>query len=349
MRPIFTACLLLAMCPVSAHAQFRNRINTNRLERKLAGRLVDYTHNSGSDNRIYSPILGMPRDLYVYLPPCYDSRRAYPLIVYMHTASVDEHILPGTHVLTDLDRLIQEGRVPPVIVASPDGTISGENRTREPHSLFVNGVNGRFEDHLIQEVIPFLQRTYSIRPERQAHALLGASAGGYGAMSLALKYRDFFGAVATLAGPLNLRYTTCDGNSRENFDPATFRWNEQYDENQVIARFYFGLGRVRASKYIEPVFGREPGVTERIKQSNPADLLASTGLPPGALAIYVNYPGHDNYNMDAQDESFAWLAAQQGVCVELERVPCGRHNLPYFRPQHAPAWLWLGRHILPPT
>ncbi|MDR3634038.1 MAG: alpha/beta hydrolase-fold protein [Isosphaeraceae bacterium] len=348
MRTILATCLLLAW-PLCAQAQIRNRVNVNRLEHKLAGQLVDYTHNSGKDRRIYSPILGMPRDLYVYLPPCYDPRRAYPLVVYLHMAYVDEHTLPGSNRLVELDRLIQEGRVPPVIVASPDGTLHGENRIREPHSLFVNGVNGRFEDHLTQEVVPFLMRTYSIRPEREAHAALGASAGGLGAMNLALKHRDVFGAVATLAGPLNLRYWNSDGNYRENFDPATYRWNEHYDADMVIARFYLGLSRVRASKYAAPVFGEGPGVTDRIKQSNPADLLFATDLPPGALAMYVNYPGRDNYNFDAQDESFGWLAAQKGVTVELERVPCGRHNLPYFRSQHLPAWLWLGRHLLPPT
>jgi enterochelin esterase-like enzyme len=54
-------------------------------------------------------------------------------------------------------------------------------------------------------VIPFLAAHYSIRPEREAHALVGTSAGGYGAMSLAIRHRDTIGAVATLAGPLNLR------------------------------------------------------------------------------------------------------------------------------------------------
>jgi S-formylglutathione hydrolase FrmB len=210
-------------------------------------------------------------------------------------------------------------------------------------------VHGRFEDHLVQEVVPFLVRTYSIRPERQAHGVLGVSAGAYGAMSLALRHRDVFGAVATLAAPLNLRYSTQDGRSSEDFNPATYRWNEQYDPNQVVARWYLGLRRTRASKYVAPVFGEGPDVLDRIKATNPADLLFSTNLQPGELAMYVNYPARDNYNFDAQDESFAWLAAQKGVSVELERVPCGRHNLHYLKPQHIPAFLWLGRHLLPPT
>ena len=101
-------------------------------------------------------------------------------------------------------------------------------------------------------------------------------------------------------------------NSREvyqaDFDPATFRWSEVYDPDMVIATFYLGLRRTRARTYIEPVFGSGPEVMPRVIEVNPADLLFRPGLPAGELAIYVNYPGKDNYNFDAQAESFAWLA-----------------------------------------
>ena len=86
-------------------------------------------------------------------------------------------------------------------------------------------------------------QTYSIRPERQAHALLGVSAGGFGAMAIALKHRDVFGAVATLAGPLNMRYDNCAGRYGDDFDPATYRERTDYDPDMIIARFYFGLLR----------------------------------------------------------------------------------------------------------
>jgi S-formylglutathione hydrolase FrmB len=79
------------------------------------------------------------------------------------------------------------------------------------HSLYVNGLGGRFEDHVVEEVVPYLMRAYSIRPERQAHALLGISAGGFGAMGMALKHRDIFGVVAILGGPLNILYYNCQG------------------------------------------------------------------------------------------------------------------------------------------
>ncbi len=349
MRVCFRVILVLLAIPWAAHAQFRDNANLDRKNRHLAGRIVDYSHNHDADRRLYSPLLGMPRDLYVYLPPGYNPSCAYPLIVYLHMAYVDEHTFVGSNRIRELDRMICRGEFPPVIVAAPDGTIRGENDTDAQHSMFVNGCHGRFEDHVLREVIPFVMSKYSVRPEREAHALLGASAGAFGALNLAITNHDFFGAVATLAAPANLRYTTVSGDYHENFNPATFRWNSRYDPDQVIGQYYLGLRKVHAGKFLDPVFGCGPDVVGRIVAENPADLIVRSDLKPGELDIYLNYPGRDHYNFDAQVESFAWLARQKGISVTTERVPHRRHGLMYFVNNHKPAFQWLACRLLPPV
>ena len=189
---------------------------------------------------------------------------------------------------------------------------------------------------------------YTIRPERGAAALVGTSAGGYGAMSLSIRHRDFIGAVATLAGPLNLRYSNVDGDYFEHFNPATYRWKTRYDPDELIATFYCGLERVRARKYITPIFGTGDDAVARIISTNPADLIFSTDLRPGELAIYVHSGCRDEYNFDAQDESFVWLAVQKGVEVTVARDPDGNHGPRYFRDNLPCAFLWLGRYLVPP-
>lgn len=349
MRPLVLALALLALTP-TARGQFRAFASADRINKKLSGRVDDYTRSACRDDRIDSPILGQRRDLYVYVPPGYDPRRAYPLIVYLHISRVDESEFVGSTHLIELDRMIRCGAFPPAIVACPDGTISGQNALLGPHSFYLNGVNGRFEDHLLQEVIPFLASRYSIRPERQAHALLGVSGGGLGALSIALRHRDYFGAVATLAAPANLLYSTCHDDSSEDFDPATFRWKMCYDPREIVGRFYGNLERVRARHYAEPVFGDDPPeVQARIRAINPASLIAATNLMPGELAIYLHYAGRDGYNFDAHNQSFAWLAASRGVAVTIESIPDANHNLAYFQKAHAPAFRWLARNLLPPT
>ena len=151
--------------------------------------------------------------------------------------------------------MISQGEVPPVMIAAPDGKYEGENRINATHSLWVNGLGGRFADHVVDEILPFMMRNYPIRPEREAHALMGISAGGFGAMAIALKHRDLFGAVATIAGPLNMRYDNCEGRYSDDFDPATYRERTVYDPDLIVARFYFGLLRRRVKKYPRPVYG----------------------------------------------------------------------------------------------
>jgi S-formylglutathione hydrolase FrmB len=349
MRRVVAALLLLSSTASPARGQVFDWVNLDRVNGKLGGRVIDFTHNHGADRRICSPILGMLRDLYVYLPPNYDPSIAYPLVIYLHGAHIDEHAFLDPGVLKKLDRMISQGEVPAAIIAAPDGTYEGKNRITCTHSLWVNGLGGRFEDHVVDEILPFLMRTYSIRPEREGHALLGISAGGFGAMTIALKHRDVFGAVATVGGPLNVRYDNKQGRYADDFDPATYRERTVYDPDMIIAHYYLGIVRRRAKTFFEGVYGTGPEVSAKVFRDNPADLLALTDLRPGELAMYVNHPDRDNYNFDAQDRSFAWLAARRGLKVDLTETPGAQHDLGYIQRAEPPACFWLGRHILPPA
>ncbi|WP_435020210.1 alpha/beta hydrolase [Tundrisphaera sp. TA3] len=341
--------LATVLAPATGHAQIWDFVSLRKVNGRLAGRVDDYTHNHGQDLRACSPILGMKRDLYVYVPPGYDPAVAYPLIVYFHSADFDEHALIGMGLLEELDAMILRGECPPVVVACPDGNYSGRNWVFAKHSLFVNGDGGRMEDHVMQEVIPFVQRHYSILPNREAHAVLGDSAGGYGALGMAIKHRDFFAASATLASPINLRYTNADGIYGQQFDPATYRWVERYDPETVIATFYHGLRRVKAKSVLGPIYGDGPDALARMARDNPADLLFGSGLRPGELAIYLRFGALDEYNFDSHNLSFAWLASGLGIDVEVACDPEGRHNLPFFKAHHQDAFRWLAARLPPPS
>ena len=83
-------------------------------------------------------------------------------------------------------------------------------------------------------------------------------------MSLAIEYRNYFGTVATLAAPLNLRYSNCDDLYFQDFNPATYRWKTHYDPNETIGVFYGGLMQVPARRFMNPVFGEGDAVAGRI-------------------------------------------------------------------------------------
>ena len=348
MRRIIAVVLLLGSFSVPARAQLplsAVRANVDRLNRRIDGCVVDHTDNHGCDRRIYSPILGMPRDLYVYLPPGFDPSKRYPLVVFLHMAAFDERAFVDRTSIQDLDDLIVRGEVPPMVVASPDGNYGPAGRGRRTHSFFLNGRGGRFEDHLLEEVIPFVESHYAIAPGRESHAIVGISAGGLGAMSIAIRHRDRFGAVATIGAPLNLRYGNVDGDFIEDFDPARYRWRTRYDPDEILARFYGGLVKVRAGAMITPVFGDDAWTMTRIAAINPADLIFTTDLRPGELPIYVNYPGRDEFQFSTHAESFAWLASLRGINLKLVEDPEGHHDPRYFRRNLPDAVRWIGAHL----
>src|SRR6266705_3088357 len=113
--------ILLLLLIVSTQAEanpLRNYPVLKRTSRKLAGQILDYTHNHGSDNRIWSPALCKKRDLYVYLPPCYDPHKRYPLVLWLHGFAQDE-VAFLKHVVPLLDEAIVCGKLPPMIIADP--------------------------------------------------------------------------------------------------------------------------------------------------------------------------------------------------------------------------------------
>jgi hypothetical protein len=70
-------------------------------------------------------------------------------------------------------------------------------------------------------------------------------------------------------------------------------------------------------------------------------------VQPGQLCMYIGYGGKDQFNLDAQVESFLHRATERGLCVEVGYEPRGRHDL-RTAVKLLPGILdWLAR-VLPP-
>jgi pimeloyl-ACP methyl ester carboxylesterase len=296
------------------------------MNRQLSGALVDYTHNHGADRRIWSDALGQKRDLYVYLPPGYDPSQSYPLIIWLHGFGQDEHTFAEV-VAPRLDRAIASGKVPPHIVAAPDGSINGHECLLTPGSFFINSKAGRFEDFLMQDVWGFVFQNYPIRPEREAHILAGVSMGAGAAYNLSIKYRDRVGAVMGIFPPVNTRWIDCHGRYMGNFDPDCWGWRTDFSRrHEVIGRFY-GVVTIRLKRVTDPLYGRRivPSA-EEVSRENPIEMLDMYNVQNGELAMFIGYGGRDQFNIDAQVESFLYVAQQRGLHIAVSYVPNGKHD-----------------------
>ncbi len=328
--PRLAAAVVLALAaaaPAPADCPLLHPIAVGRLDRvnrTLAGQVLDFTHNHGADRRLYSPALDQKRDLYLYLPPGYDGRTPFPVMVWMHGIGQDEKDF--LDIVNLFDAAIRDGTLPPFVIAAPDGSIRGRASLLNNGSFYVNSDAGRFEDYIVQDVWGFVRRNFAVRPEREAHVLAGASMGGFGAYNLGFKYRHEFGALVGIMPPLNLRYVDCHGRYLANYDPNCVAMRTEIRPREVIGRFY-GVVKVRSRQLIGPLIGRRnPDAIAIISAENPIEMLCNYDIRPGEFAMFIGYGTEDEFNIDAQVEHFLDVAARRGIRPEVVAVPGGRHN-----------------------
>lgn len=336
------AALLVFASIGQAQAESGRDRDLRDLRSRIGGRVLDYTHHHGCDRRIYSTALCRKVDMYVYLPPGYSADKAYPMLLWLHGAFGDESSFLTTAQIDHLDALIRAGCMPPTVVVCPDGSYTGEDDLKAPHSLYINGCGGKYEDMLTQDVVPFMQANFSLRGDRDAMAVGGLSAGGFGAAHLALKRPDLFGHVISVSGGLNLRYNSTDGYFGD-FNPRTYRWQTEYHPNQVIAKYLVGILRFRQKRFAEPVFGCFSCMEAIIKRENPSDLVFH--VPASGQQWLVSYGTRDNLNLDAQSESFAYFARRRGYDITIHRLEGGKHLPEDFSQQVRWAQSWLGKRL----
>jgi hypothetical protein len=327
-RCFIGALLLATACLATVQSQEKvkdyDEFDIIRLGRRIKGRIMDHTGNHGRDHRIWSRALHQWRDLYVYLPPGYSPHERYPIVMFLHPFAMDERSF--MRLVPAIDEAIACGKLPPVIVAAPDGSLDGEGCLAKPGSFFINSGAGPYEDFVLQDVWDFVCKRYPIRHEREAHVLAGISMGGFAAYNIGIRHRDAFGIVIGMHPPLNLRWADVDGNPRAKFDPRRWGWRTGYDnEREVIANFA-GAVKLRMGPIVQPVFGVGDEALLGIAANNPLELAIKTGLRNGELSMFVGYAGRDEFNIDAQCESFLYWAKFKGLGVAVAFEPDGHHD-----------------------
>jgi len=319
--------MLLWVPGVQAHV-VKRPFELYRLNRKLCGQVIDHTNNHGRDRRLWSAALCQKRDMYVYLPPGFDPNKRYPFILWLHGFSQDEHSFLQD-VVPVFDHAMATRQLPPAIVASPDGSLSGTDHFLSAGSFFANTPKaGAFEDYLMVDVWNFVMEHYPILPEPEAHIVAGVSMGGGAAYSKAIKYPDKFKSVVGIFPPLNLRWEDCHGRYRGPFDPDCWGWRTDYTHGlEVTGSFFGGLVKVRQRRLVYPLHGRRnPNTADEIARDNPIEMLDAYDVREGRLAMYIAYGGKDEFNIAAQVESFLFRAKERGLTIRVDYDPEGRHN-----------------------
>ena len=143
------------------------------------------------------------RDLYVYLPPGYEkSSERYPVSWCLSGFTGRGRMLlndnPWTPGIADrMDALIADGTAKPMILALPDcfTHIGGSQYINSP-------ALGRYEDHVIQELVPYVDQRFRTLAAPEHRGVIGKSSGGYGALVLGMRHPETFAGVVCHSGDL---------------------------------------------------------------------------------------------------------------------------------------------------
>ena len=150
-----------------------------------------------------SKILNMDRKYAVYLPAGYEtSQRSYPVLYLLHGGGDDQTgWVQFGEVQFTADKAINDGTATPMIIIMPDASATRRGFSNNATNTW------RYEDFFFQELMPFVEKTYRIKPDKHYRAVAGLSMGGDGTFTYALHHPELFSSACPLSAggaPLTL-------------------------------------------------------------------------------------------------------------------------------------------------
>jgi len=151
----------------------------------------------------HSDVTKGERELYVYLPPDYSPKRTYPVLYLLGGSGevASTWSLFGRVNFIE-DNLIAEGKALPMIIVMPNNQVV--HRSDPKHSGLTFNL---FNDEMINVVIPFIEKNYSVIIDRHGRAIAGLSMGGRHAQVIGFNNLDKFASFGLLSSAESLDLT----------------------------------------------------------------------------------------------------------------------------------------------
>ena len=136
-----------------------------------------------------SDVMGEYRPVVVYTPAEYEKgNKKYPVFYLVSgTTDTEETWFKVGKVNVILDNLIAQGKAVPMIVVMPYGNVFGS--TPSPTTLAAAKMYQKFEQELTECVMPFVEKNFRTKNNRESRAIAGFSRGG--GQSLYSVYSNF--------------------------------------------------------------------------------------------------------------------------------------------------------------
>ncbi len=162
----------------------------------LVGVLLFAAAQAGTVETVQVPSEAMHKSYpaVVALPESYkQGQSTYPVVYLLHGYSGNYE---GWAKLANLGDLADRYQL---IVVCPDGAFDSW------YFDVPTDPNCQFETYVAKEVVGYTDQNFRTIPSPKGRAIAGLSMGGHGAMYLALRHKDTFGAAGSMSGGLDIR------------------------------------------------------------------------------------------------------------------------------------------------
>lgn len=144
----------------------------------------------------WSEINGMERHCNVYVPADYEQNtdKTYPVMYLLHGWGEDENGWSNQgHMANIMDGLIDAGKAVPMIIVMDCGDIKTNSDVRKASTNDVTQI-------YLNDLMPFIEKTFRTKNDRQNRAMAGLSRGGFQTSQTVFPNLDKFAWVGTFSG-----------------------------------------------------------------------------------------------------------------------------------------------------
>jgi S-formylglutathione hydrolase len=135
-------------------------------------------------------------DLLIYLPASYtETKKHYPVVYYLldFGLRVRDVTLPPESIKKDVDFGLTKETI--LVIVSGANSLGG--------SFYVNSpITGNWDDYVAQDVVRYVDEHYRSISSPASRGISGYVTGGFGALSVAMRHPDVFGAVYSISPTL---------------------------------------------------------------------------------------------------------------------------------------------------
>ena len=154
-----------------------------------------------------STTVGIQRKARVYTPPGYSASQKYPVLYLLHGIGGDENEWPrGGNPDVIMDNLIADKKAVPMVVVMPNGRAAKDIKPNDPIPK-QSPAFAAFEKDLLTDLIPAIEKAYSVKTDRESRALAGLSMGGGQSLNFGLNNLDTFAWVGGFSSAPNTKPT----------------------------------------------------------------------------------------------------------------------------------------------